>query len=141
MLTDPRSGERMRIVLMMVCVLICGPTIAHAKTLLKTVSSGVETLMYSYATWKSKDCSPEIGVVKVLAKPQHGKLTPKETAGTIRTRGLRYAGPAACIGKPTPVFKVYYISEGGFRGSDRFKIEVTYRGRPPDVDTFTVDVK
>lgn len=125
---------------MMACVLICGPTIAHAKTLSKTVSSDVQTLMYSYATWKS-DCSPEIGVVKVLAKPQHGKLTPEETAGTIRTRGRRHPGPAACIGKPTPLFKVYYISEPGFRGGDSFKIEVTYRGRPPDVDTFTVDVK
>jgi hypothetical protein len=122
------------------CFLLCGAVGAHAKDVTKTAASGKQTLMWSYAHWKN-DCSPDLGVVKVLAKPEHGTLAPREDQGTIRHPGLRRPGPIACIGKPTPTFKVYYTSERGFRGADHFKIEVSYRGDRPDVDTFTVDVR
>jgi hypothetical protein len=120
-------------------ILLCGTAGADAKDVTRTAASGKPTIVWSCAHWKS-DCSPDLGV-KVLVKPEHGTLVPREVQGTIKHPGLRRPGPVACIGKPTPTFKVYYTSAPGFRGTHHFKVEVSYRGDRPDVDTFTVDVR
>jgi hypothetical protein len=128
-------------ILLTVLPLIWSIPSANAKDITKTTASGVPALMYSYSAWKN-DCSPDLGVVKVLVKPQHGKLAPRESLVTIKGLGRRYNnGSLACVGKSTPAFKVYYTPARGFRGTDNFKIEVTYRGHSPDVDTFTVEVQ
>jgi hypothetical protein len=114
------------------------PGIAHGYTLSREASSGKKTLMYEYGNWRG-GCSSYGGVVKVLSKPQHGKLTPKRA--TITIKSSRYAPGSKCIGKAIQGFVVHYISAPGFRGNDNFTIEVSYPPHPPSVDTFTVHVK
>jgi hypothetical protein len=121
-------------------LLLCSAPLA-AKDLVKTVSSGERVLMYRYAHWLPDDCSPDLGDVKVLAKPQHGKLTPVRGTLTIPATGTRNPSPIKCIGKPTPMFAVYYTSHPGFRGVDSFRIEVNYRRQRLDFDTFTIYVR
>jgi hypothetical protein len=111
---------------------------AHGKTLRRTAVSGKPTVMYEYGNWKS-DCSSHGGIVKVLTKPQHGKLTPVRENVTIRAS--RFPRDMSCYGKQIPGFVVYYTPQPGFVGFDTFAIEVTYPGHPPDIDTFSVDVK
>jgi hypothetical protein len=121
------------------CALICGaPAIAHAKALVRTATSGQPALMYVYMNWK-RDCSPDLGIVKVLSKPQHGKLTPRRVDAPIGPS--RFYGITHCHGKPTKGFQVHYTSVPGFRGIDRFAIEATYTNHAPEVDTFTVTVE
>ena len=92
-----------------------------AKDLVKTVRSGEPVLMYRYAHWRPDDCSADLGVVKVLAKPRHGKLTPLRETRPIPASGTRNPGPIKCIGKPTPMFAVYYTSHPRFRGVDKLQ--------------------
>jgi hypothetical protein len=95
-------------------------------------------VMYEYGNWKS-DCSSHGGIVKVLTKPQHGKLTPVRENVTIRAS--RFPRDMSCYGKQILGFVVYYTPQPQFVGFDTFAIEVTYPGHPPDVDTFSVNVK
>ncbi len=47
--------------------------ICSAKDIVKQAKPGQPTQMWIYLSWK-KDCSPNIGVVKLMRKPQHGSL-------------------------------------------------------------------
>ena len=93
--------------------------------------------MYQYGYWEA-DCSSGGGVVKVLAKPQHGRLVPKRESVVIRRS--RFTGATRCAGKTINGFVVYYTSTPGFRGVDTFVIEVSYPKHPPDIDSFSVTV-
>jgi hypothetical protein len=121
------------------CALVCGaPGIAQAKAVGRTATSGKATLMYVYMNWK-RDCSPDLGIVKVLTRPQHGKLMPRRVDAPIGPS--RFYGVTHCQGRPTKGFQVHYTSAPGFHGIDSFAIEVTYTNHPPEVDTFTVTVE
>ena len=111
---------------------------AYGYTLSREAESGKATLMYEYGNWKA-DCSSHGGVVKALSKPQHGKLTPKRA--TVTVKASRFTPTSKCIGKQIQGFVVYYTSAPGFRGTDKFTIEVRYPGHPPAIDTFTVQVR
>lgn len=95
--------------------------------------------MYVYKSWKIADCTGYSGVVKALSKPQHGKLTPRSVSARIGVS--RYLGRTHCLGKAVPGFQVEYTSTPGFRGVDKFTIEVTFGDHAPEVDTFTVNVE
>jgi hypothetical protein len=114
----------------------CG--FAYGKMLSKTAQSGKATLMYQYGNWKA-DCSTHGGVVKVLTRPQHGRLTPRREIVTIKAS--RFTGVTKCFGKQIQGFVVYYTSTPGFRGADNFAIEVSYPKFPTQIDTFTVAVE
>jgi hypothetical protein len=114
------------------------PEQAHAETFLRNVKSGPTARMYTYHSW-NQDCSPESGVVKVVTKPQHGKLTPiKDYSPPYRNR-FQTSDP--CLGKIMQGFRVEYTSAPGYRGTDSFVIEVTFAKRPAVIDTFTISVE
>ena len=58
-------------------------TFAQAKDFTRTVIPGQTTRMKVYKSWNTRDCSPNTGIVKVLTKPQHGKLTPRKVAAKM----------------------------------------------------------
>jgi hypothetical protein len=92
--------------------------------------------MHVCMSWK-KGCVPNKAVVKVLAKPQHGTLTPGQVTATI----MEPRRGSECIGTPMEGFQVDYQSEPEFRGTDSFKIQVKFGDRAPEIDTYTVNVK
>ena len=108
---------------------------AAAKTFERSVASGQKEKMHVYMSWK-KCCIPNKAVIKVLAKPWHGTLTPNYVTATIAEprRGRE------CIGTPMEGFQVT-ISRCRNSGTDSFKIQVTFGNRLPEIDTYTVNVK
>jgi hypothetical protein len=119
-------------------LIVALPGFAHGYALSREAKSGKATLMYEYGNWKD-GCLSDGGVVKVLSKPLHGKLTPKRAAVTIKSS--RFNPMSKCIGKRIQGFVVYYTSAPEFRGTDNFTIEVSYPPHPPAVDTFNVQVR
>lgn len=129
----------MRVLGMLAVVALIAPSgFAHALSISKTAISGKTTLTFTYTNWKS-DCSLEGGVVKVLTKAQHGKLTTRRV--NVPIPRSRFRGVTQCYGKPTKGFQVYYTSAPGFHGADSFVIEVDFRNFPIQTDTFTITVE
>jgi hypothetical protein len=126
------------IALALAAVLLTPSGQANAEAFFRTVKSGRSVPMHLYKAWK-RDCSPDDGVVKVVTKPQHGKLTPGRVDGRIRHN--RFSANDPCIGKIIRGFQVEYRSVPGYRGMDRFVIEVTFGRRAPVTDTYTVTVE
>jgi len=122
-----------------IALIVAIPDVSRALTLQREATSGKQTVMWKYGNWQ-KDCSPQVGTVRVLAKPQHGKLYPSRE--TITLKYNRFSPNSTdCIGKRIPGFVVYYTSSPGFRGTDTFQIELTHPNRGADIDNFTVQVK
>jgi hypothetical protein len=125
-------------VLAVTAALIAASDFADAKTVSKTAASGKTVLMYTYANW-TPDCSSYGGVVNLVTRPQHGRVSPRK--GIVPTPPDRLFGITKCYGKPIMGFHVYYTSAPGFRGTDSFTIEVKYEQYPTQVDTFTITVQ
>jgi len=113
------------------------PDAAGADTFFRKARSGVETKVFSYHSHR-RDCSEKAGVIKVLTKPQHGRLTPGRETSVLRRNRFNPDDP--CVGAQLTGFRVSYTSEPGFRGEDSFAIEYTIPGRSV-VDYFTVMVR
>jgi hypothetical protein len=111
-----------------------------AETFARSVSSGRSVRMHQYTSWRESDCSSVSGVVQLLSKPQHGKLTTSETDVTLAGPN-RFTGSMKCAGRPVHVFEVYYESNVGFHGADSFSIDATYGARRRVIDHYTVHVQ
>jgi hypothetical protein len=112
---------------------------ACAESFEKSAKSGQSTVMHVYRSW-TKDCQSKPGIVKVVAKPEHGTLKPTAVKSVIGVSRKDPEKSAHCIGMPTDGFRVDYISEAGFHGSDRFKIQFIYGKNNNDIDDYTVNV-
>jgi hypothetical protein len=125
-------------------LLVCGVCLAmaaeplHAENFFRTAKSGQVTHMYNYHSWR-RDCSANDGVVKVVTKPQHGKLKPSTVMSLVKINRFRADDP--CVGMMMKGFEVEYVSVPGYRGQDSFAIEITFGRRAPVVDTFAVSVE
>jgi hypothetical protein len=111
---------------------------ARAEDLTRTVEAGTTTVVHTYLSWDAH-CVSNSGVVKVLVKPQHGKLTPQISETKIGQS--RFTGSTACAGKPIKGFKVLYRPEDNFHGTDTFTVEATYGSGRSTVDVYMVTVK
>ena len=113
---------------------------ASAMEFNRTVPSGVTSRVHHYRSW-GKNCEGNGGMVKLLTKPQHGKLTTRTVDSRIEINRFARDGKTECTGRPIKAFEVNYRSDPGFRGTDTFTIEmVTGRGSR-DVDNYTVNVQ
>jgi len=126
-------------VLAITATLIAASDFAEAKAVSKTTAPGERVLMYTYANWKSDCSSNGGGVVTLVTRPQHGRVSPHK--GIVPIGPHRLFGITKCYGKPIMGFQVYYTSAPGFRGTDSFTIKVKYEGFPTLVDTFTITVQ
>jgi hypothetical protein len=114
------------------------PILATARPIDRTVISGQTTIVGRYYTW-NPDCSSAFGTVKVIAKPQHGTIANRLIDQQIGiSRRLRAADQ--CFGKPIKALAVTYTSKAGYRGTDSFTLDATFRAYR-DVDTFTIKVE
>lgn len=118
----------------------CMAGTCSAKDIVRQAMTGQPTEMWVYLSWHRKDCSPNIGVVKLVRKPQHGTLKTSQVDSTITNPRDRERN-AHCIGKPAPGFRVEYTSEPNYRGPDSFQIHVTFGTKRPEADNFTVNVQ
>jgi hypothetical protein len=112
---------------------------AGAKDFAKSAKSGQLTRMWVYNSYRA-NCQSKPGVVKVVSKPSHGTLKPTQVTTTIGKSRYHPEQTAQCVGRPTNGFRIDYISEPGFRGTDQFVIEYDY-GHGPDIDHYTVNVR
>jgi hypothetical protein len=120
-----------------ICCLTAPLDRAFADAFDVSVRSGEKKRVHQYIHW-NKDCSSRTGIVRVVNKPQHGKLVPSEENGIIKRNRFR-PDDLACVGKPIRAFIVYYQSDAGFHGQDRFTIEATYSKRQV-LDVYNVTV-
>lgn len=123
---------------------ICGtigviPNLACAETFNRTVPPGRTTQVKIYRTWNPSDCSSAPGIVKVIAKPEHGKLTSGSVPSTIPMN--RLSGKNQCLGKPITGFAVSFTPAPGYHGPDSFTIDVIYERHAPISDVYNVVVQ
>ncbi|KIZ41287.1 MULTISPECIES: hypothetical protein [Rhodopseudomonas] len=128
-----RAFSRYGIVLLLVFL----PNAASADSFVRNVRSGVETKVFSYHAHR-RDCSEKAGVIRVVTKPQHGRLIPGREVSTLKRN--RFNPEDACVGAQLNGFRVNYRSEPGYRGEDSFVIEYTLPRRSV-TDYFTVIVR
>jgi hypothetical protein len=91
--------------------------------------SGVSRGMHTYHSFKA-DCTGKGGVVKVLVKPKHGTI-----------RHFTVTSNPYSLNHPCYRIEMEGTSTPGYRGSDSFKLEVSFPNQPAVVDEFFVDVK
>lgn len=119
-----------------VCCLLCSS--ADAKDFRIAARSGEPTRIGVYQSWK-KDCSPDKGVVKLVVKPERGKLITTYVDSMIGlSRFSKTTNP--CAGKDTPGFRIDYTSNPEFHGSDAFTVQVKWGASLIDVDSYKIDV-
>ncbi len=117
------------------------PSVSPAKDFVRQAKPGQPTEMWVYLSWHTKDCSPNIGVVKLVRKPEHGSLKTSQVDSKITVPRGNLAKNAHCIGKEAPGFRVDYTSEPNYRGFDSFQIQVTFGTKHADVDNFAISVQ
>jgi hypothetical protein len=110
---------------------------ATAGSFVRSAKSGVPTTAYTYHA-HNRDCGAKFGIVKVVTKPQHGKLIPVRDVSTLK--GNRFKPTDPCIGSAIPGFRVEYTSTPGYVGIDSFVIEYT-TGKQDTLDSFTIHVQ
>lgn len=113
---------------------------AHADQRTKIVPAGKTSIVSVYTAWDPTYCGSVHGVVKVAAKPQHGRLSNKLIDTTIGYS--RFGAVGQCYGKPTKGFAVLYTPERGYRGSDSFSFDISWPviNRQAN-DTFAITVQ
>lgn len=120
-----------------ICALAMAPAaIAESRT--RTAVSGQTTRIVVTRSW-NRECVMNGGVVKVLIKPRHGKLTNRIVDTTVPPN--RTGMDNRCLGKPIKGFQVDYTSIPGFHGTDTFTLEVTSGGGKTFQDDYTVIVQ
>jgi hypothetical protein len=125
------------------CILACGiPMLASADNFNKTADPGVATNMHYYFGWNPMTCQPLSGVVKLLIKPKHGKLTTSQVERAIyRSRFAKGRARPLCPGHAAKAFQIRYTSNPDFHGVDSFTVRATYGWENHVVvDTFTITV-
>jgi hypothetical protein len=114
------------------------PSLAAARPMDRTVASGQSQIVGRYYTWKA-DCSSAFGTVKVIVKPQHGKIANQlvdERIGISRRKRVA----DQCLGRPIKALAVTYRSDPGYHGFDHFTLDATFNAYR-EVDTFTINVQ
>jgi hypothetical protein len=123
------------------CVLAFGTSSsALALNFNRTVPSGQTAVMHAYKSW-DRNCASNSGVVRVITKPLHGKLSTRVVNAEIRSSRFSSRGRSRCQGTPIKAFQVEYRSVRGFRGVDTFTLEPTFGNGRQDTDIFTVTVE
>ncbi len=106
-------------------IALAAPTAAQAQGF-KSAKSGKTQWIDAYYGWNN-DCSFKTINVNVAQKPQHGTVSPKVEMQRITRAQIGSVGN--CAGKPTKAVAVYYRSKPGYRGIDRFRIQMSVGGQ------------
>jgi hypothetical protein len=115
-----------------------GSTPAGAIHYHRAAQSGQVTMMRRYGNWH-RDCQSQLGVVRPLSKPAHGKLSTRQVSGLIKSN--RFNPTDSCIGRTIEMVQIDYRPDPGYRGADTFSIEASWGANRRGVDTFSIDVR
>jgi hypothetical protein len=113
---------------------------AQAAEVLRTAKSGKQTLIRRYFSWNN-DCTFKLIKVDITAKPLHGKIEPKFGDHVLTAADVRGGDIGICGGKSIRIVELYYTSEAGFIGKDRFSVRTSAAHLPTIADDYTVDIK
>jgi hypothetical protein len=99
----------------LVAAFIAGPAQAQEAT----VASGVSTLI-AHPWSMDRNCRGQRLSLRITSPPAHGKVTFR--SGTVTVPATAPGGPVSsqCVGRSVSAVAVYYRSERGFVGEDRF---------------------
>jgi hypothetical protein len=120
------------------CILVFGLSDAQATQFSQSVPAGQTTKIHVYHSL-NQECRPNNGVVKVLTKPAHGRVTNQLVQRVIKKD--HWGRPDPCAGTLTKAFQVDYTPSAGFHGVDNFSLDVTWGGGTHEVDTYSVTVQ
>lgn len=115
------------------------PSIARTWEYARDAQSGVPKVVWRYVGYNPKDCSERGGVVRIVTKPQYGKLAKMRVVAPHLSDRLN--PNSRCIGKMVAGLQVTYTSAPGYRGTDRFVIERVLWDGQVDTDTFVITVR
>lgn len=119
-----------------VALAVSAPAAAKAQGF-KSARSGKTQWIDAYYGWNN-DCSFKTINVNVVSKPKHGTVSPKVEMQRIKQAQIGSVGK--CAGKPTKAVAVYYRSKPGYRGTDRFRIQMSVGGQSKYFN-YTVNVR
>ena len=120
------------------CFIAVATVEAQGRSYFRTADSGKSNWMDAYYGWND-DCSFRTISVDVVGPPKHGRVSPKLENQRITSAQVGSTGK--CLGKPTRAVAVYYRSDRGYRGTDRFRVRMKVGGQPPVFFSYTVRVK
>jgi hypothetical protein len=123
------------------CILLCSmPNLLQARDINLTFVSGKTSRVWTYHSWNHATCETASGVVRVLTKPSHGKVSNHVVDSTLKNN--HYGQPIkSCPGVRIKAFEVDYTSAPGFHGTDSFILDVTWSTGSHDTDTYTITVR
>ena len=111
------------------------PSLASAQS--ATVESGVKTEITTHMRYDSR-CRPSPVNIKILEAPVYGTLTSEPKSIVVPQSERNMPQQSNCIGKTIDGVAIYYKSEPGFAGQDRFRYQ---RLNPKDPgDKFNTEV-
>jgi hypothetical protein len=110
----------------------------NASSFTRQAASGQPKTVYVHRNW-GKNCEEQGGVVIVVGKPIHGRLSRRRVVQTMENQGSR-TSDTHCNGQVIPGLQVQYTSAPGFRGTDSFTLQRTLPNGRVDVDTYTIEV-
>jgi hypothetical protein len=116
------------------CVL--APSLASAEA--ATVESGVKTEVATHMRYDSR-CQPNTVSIKILEPPAYGTVTSEPKSMVVPQSERNMPQQAKCVGKTIDGVAIYYKSEPGFIGQDRFRYQ---RLNPKDPgDKFNTEIR
>ena len=121
---------------LMFCLSIC----AHADSFQRMIFGGEETILHAYFTWDWRTCLPNIGTVKVLSYPKHGKLSHRIVYRTIWRVRFNHR-ISRCAGKRVKALAVIYRPDSGYAGIDTVALNVRYGNGTQFIDAYQLDVR
>jgi hypothetical protein len=122
--------------------LIAFTSLAHAQPIQRIVPAGKTTVVFTYRPYHRWTCDGASGIVKLLDKPQHGRVAHHLRPSTIPTMSRFTHGPTGCPPNPTTGFAITYTPNPGYHGPDRFSFDVDFtENRRREIDVFTIFVE
>jgi hypothetical protein len=91
------------------------------QTLQRSVQSGKELRIFTYSRWNNECEGQDPPGVEILNSPAHG--TASLRPGTSTVKYIR-EGTRDCTGHVFPGLGVWYVSEPGFHGTDKFDYNI-----------------
>jgi hypothetical protein len=126
-----------RLLAIAILVAASSQSMAEGMVFERVALSGQPKAVWTYRNWNHL-CQETGGVTKVVSRPQHGRLSNKRISSPIFNRN----NPSdRCAGKSTGGLQVIYTSNPGYRGTDKFMIEKTWKGGGVLVYTFIMTVR
>jgi hypothetical protein len=113
---------------------------AQAEEVTRSAKSGEPSVVRRYFAWKA-DCSFQQTKIRMTARPQHGKIVPRFGDHVLAAADLRSGTLGRCEGRKIRDVELYYTSNRGFVGEDRFSVYVTAPTDKPFSDDILIEVK